>query len=132
MKKENIFLVDIYQIKGAQKQVYFNDFGCEAGALQTQQILLERSVPAVKMHNLYVPLKHIRNLRDYLELLLNANDTISYHDSRYLDQWVHIFAAYNQKIVKNIQPAFKDKGNIKLSTLLKMYNNHQEEQSMEM
>ena len=56
MKKENIFLVDIYQIKGAQKQVYFNDFGCEAGALQTQQILLERSVPAVKMHNLYIPI----------------------------------------------------------------------------
>ena len=128
MKKENIFLVDIYQISNPQKATHFNCADCEIGHISAEETLIVKEVPVVKFYNSYVPLQHIKTFKHYLALKLKDNDTISYKDSRFLDTWIHIYASYNQKIVKNIRPAFKEKGNIGLTKLLQYFQHTKAEE----
>ena len=119
MRKEQVFLVDIYQLVNSKREVSFNVGDCEAGYVTSEKILVEKDVPAIKFYNTYVPLKYMKNLREYLKLKLKDRDNISYFDSRYLDEWVHIYDSYNQKIEKNIRPVFNEKGFISFSKLTK-------------
>ena len=132
MRKEQVFWVDIYQLANAKKEVYFSGMGCEAGNITADQILIEKDVPAIKFYNTYVPLKHMKKFKEYLALKIKDNSTISYYDSRYLDEWVHIYASYNQKIVKNIRKVFPEKGFIRFSKLQKQFESKQTEETLEM
>ena len=131
MRKEQVFLVDIYQLANLKKEVLFDDFGCEAGQISADKILIAKNVPALKFYNTYVPLGHMKNFIDYMQLKIKDKDTISYYDSRYLDEWIHIYSSYNQKIVKNIRPVFKEKGFISFSQIKKTFTSKHPEETIE-
>ena len=132
MKKQEVYLVDIYKITNARNEVYFSGMGCEAGHVITDQVLVEKDVPALKFHNTYVPLKHMKKFIEYIRLKLKDNSTISYYDSRYLDEWVHIYASYNQRIAKNVRPVFQEKGFIRFSKLQKQFKVNQSEETRDL
>ena len=116
----------------AKKEMLFDDMGCEAGHITADQILIEKDVPAIKFYNTYVPLKHMKKFIEYIRLKLKDNSTISYYDSRYLDEWVHIYASYNQRIAKNVRPAFQEKGFIRFSKLQKQFKVNQSEETRDL
>ena len=121
MKKENVFIADIYQIKETTTTIYFGQEDISSAAVNGDEILFAADVPVVKFGEFYVPLKFIPNLKEYVLLKSQTHSTISYEDSRFLDKNIHIFNCFNQKIVDNIRPAFKEPGNISLAKLNKYF-----------
>lgn len=118
MKIDNkrLFTADIYEITGykAVKRLEMDDVAF--GDIDFKEKLKNKNVVVVRFKGRYVPIWHLRNIYEYVGVLVNEDDPNA--KNVYLSDYVSACSHVGELFVKDVKPLFSVPGRTSLKELI--------------